>query len=409
MTENRLKLTGPQSRIFLSPARMRIAVAGRRFGKTFLGKVELGKVAVNQPGSASWYVAPTYHQAESILWEKLKEFFPRSYIRDKDETDLTLILKNKSLIALRGSDKPDSLRGPGLDFLVSDESAFQKKNVWGILRPMLSDTNGRALIISTPFGYNHFYDQYVKAKGRPNWETFHFTTLEGGNVSPEEIEEAKSELDERTFRQEYEASFEALTGRVYYAYDREVNAKPLLDIANVPLLVGMDFNVDPMTAALAIRSGDQIQFIGEIVMRDGNTELMAQTIRNKYPGRVIRVYPDPTGNARKTSAPVGQTDFTILRRFGFQVLAPSHPYMVADKINTVNAAFRNAKAVSRCFIDSARCPQLAKACDGLTYREGTNEPDKSLGLDHITDAMAYLLCWELPMRESMRRVEVSFA
>ena len=393
----------------MSQARNRIVNAGRRFGKTFLAKTELETQAVNVPDSVSWYVAPTYRQAETILWQALKASIPRGYIKDKDETDLTIILKNRALIALRGADNPDSLRGPGLDFLVRDEAAFQKPNVWGILRPMLSDTGGRSLTISTPAGFNHFYDQYAAAKSKPNWEAFQFTTLDGGNVSAEEIEEARGELDERTFRQEYLASFEALTGRVYYAYDRDKNAKALEDIPGAPLLVGMDFNVDPMTAAIAVRAADQIHFIGEVVIRDGNTDLMAKTLQAKYPGRRICVYPDPTGNARKTSAPVGQTDFVILRAHGFQVLAPSSPYPVADKINTANAAFCNAKGDRRAFVDSARCPQLAKALDGLTYREGTSEPDKSLGLDHISDAAAYLLLWELPIRAAVRRVEVVMA
>jgi len=160
----------------------------------------------------------------------------------------------------------------------------------------------------------------------------------------------------------------------------------------------MDFNVNPMSATFAVKAGDQLHFIGEHLIPNGNTDDMAKAIRAKYPNRQIRVYPDPTGNARKTSAPVGQTDFTILRAAGFQVIAPSSPYPVADKINTVNAAMKNAAGLRRAFIDAAKCPNLAKGLDGLTYREGTNEPDKSLGLDHITDAAAYLILWEMPMR-----------
>jgi hypothetical protein len=238
---------------------------------------------------------------------------------------------------------------------------------------------------------------YCAAKTRDDWAAFQFTTLDGGNVPTSEIEAARAELDEKTFRQEYEASFEALTGRVYYAYDRDANAKSCDDDGKSPVLVGMDFNVNPMSAAFAIRKADQVHFIGEHLIPNGNTDDMAKWIRARFPGRVIRVYPDPTGNARKTSAPVGQTDFSILRAAGFIVNAPSSPYAVADKINTFNVAMRNAAGLRRAFVDVAKCPQLAKGLDGLTYREGTNEPDKTLGLDHITDAAAYLILWELPM------------
>ena len=403
----RYVLSKPQAQVFRSPARFRVLNAGRRFGKTHLACLELMIAAVNKRESVNWYVAPTYRQAEQIAWAKLKALIPPAYVASKDEGDLSLILRNRSTIALRGADNFDSLRGPGLDFVVPDEAAFQKREAWTeVLRPALSDKLGRALFISTPKGYDWFYDLYCAAKTREDWAAFQFTTFEGGNVQPSEIEAARAELDEKTFRQEYEASFEALTGRVYYAYDRNENAKTCADDGKSTLFVGMDFNVNPMSAVFAIRAADQIHFIGEHLIPNGNTEDMARFIKTRYPDRKINVYPDPTGNARKTSAPVGQTDFTILRAAGFNVLAPSHPYAVADKINTVNAGMRNAAGLRRVFVDPAKCPQLAKGLDGLTYREGTSEPDKTLGLDHITDAAGYLLLWEMPIRAAAGRVQL---
>jgi hypothetical protein len=392
-------LSLPQSDVFLSPSRFRALNAGRRFGKTHLAVIELFFRAVNNHGSMNWYVAPTYRQAEQIAWSKLKEIIPESYIQSKNETDLRIVLHNGSTIALRGSDNPDSLRGIGLDFVVVDEAAFQTRETWTeALRPALSDKMGEALFISTPSGYNWFYDLYMSAIGKPDWETFQFTTLQGGNVPASEVEAARAELDEKTFRQEYEASFESLTGRVYYAYDRTVNARKCTDDGSSPVLIGMDFNVNPMSAAFSIRVADQLHFFGEHLIPNGNTEDMARFIKQRFPGRIIKVYPDPTGNARKTSAPVGQTDFTILRQAGFEVVTPGRPYPVADKINTVNAGMKTAAGINRIFIDPQHCPNLCKGFDGLTYREGTNEPDKSLGLDHITDAAAYLILWELPLR-----------
>lgn len=393
-----IRLSRAQLKVFRSSARFRIVNAGRRFGKTHLAAIELFTFAQNKPKSVSWYIAPTYRQAQQIMWRKLKDMIPAGYILAKNETDLRIELRNGSIIALRGSDNHDSLRGIGLDFVVFDEAAFQVKEVWTeIIRPALSDRAGKALFISTPSGYNWFYDLYVAAKAREDWAVFQFTTIEGGNVPAAEVEAARAELDEKTFRQEYEASFEALTGRVYYAYDRDENAKRLEDNLSLPLLVGMDFNVNPMSAVFAIRVADQLHFIGELSIPNGNTDELAKAIQARFPKRTIRVHPDPTGNARKTSAPVGQTDFTILRSSGFTVLAPSSPYPVADKLNTVNAAFKSATGVRKVYIDPVRCPLLAKSFDGLTFKPGTNEPDKSLGLDHITDAAAYLILWELPI------------
>jgi hypothetical protein len=395
----------PQARILRHPARFKIVNAGRRFGKTYLAvDFYLFPRAVNMPDTKHWYVAPTYKMAKDIAWEEVKRIVPELYIDRLNETELSVRLRNRSVIQLKGAEDPDSLRGPGLDSIVYDEYAFQKPKVWDVTRPMLSDRKGTGIFISTPSGYNHFYDLYCAAKVKSDWAAFQFTTIQGGNVAAQEIEEARSDLDIRIFRQEYEASFEMLAGRVYYAYDRDKNAQPLEDNPSLPLLVGMDFNVNPMTAALANRVGDQVHFFGEIVIPNGNTDEMARVIKQRFPGRSVRVYPDPTGNARKTSAPVGQTDFTILRAAGFQVLAPTHPYPVADKINTVNAGFCTAAGSRRIFIDSAKCPQMAKGFDGLTYREGTSEPDKSLGLDHMTDAAAYLVLWELPLRGAAGRI-----
>jgi hypothetical protein len=249
----------------------------------------------------------------------------------------------------------------------------------------------------------------VSAVKKHNWARFQYTTLQGGNVTQEELEEAKADMDIRSFRQEFEASFENLFGRVYYTFDRVANVKRLEDIALLPLLVGMDFNVNPMSAVKAIMVGGQLHVLGEIQIPNGDTETMAQELKRQYPNRDIVVYPDPTGNSRKTNAPAGQTDFTILRRYGFTVLAPRKSYAVADKINTLNSAMCNAQGTRRVFINTDGCDQLIKGLDGLTYKGGTSIPDKTLGLDHMTDALAYLVCFEFPIvGNTTRSMEVSF-
>ncbi len=391
-----MRLSRPQSLVFAHKARFKVLNAGRRFGKTFLAIIMLFIWANQHAGAICWYVAPTYRMAEQIAWDELKRQVPEQYISHKDESDLSITLLNGSIIALRGSDNPDSLRGPGLDALVLDECAFQKAEVWKVLRAALSDKEGWCLFISTPKGYNWFYDLYCAAEDRKNWKRFQFTTLDGGNVTAEEVEDAKVELDERTFNQEYLASFETLTGRIYYNFSRELN-KTDYEITPAPLLVGMDFNVNPMTAVIGQRAGNQIILFDEVVMPDGNTELISQELRRRYPKHSICVYPDPTGNRRQSNAPVGQTDFTILRSHGFTVLAPTKPYSVADKFNTVNAALCNKAGLRRVLVKRGTCPLLCKSWDGYCYKENTGLPDKSGGLDHETDAAAYLILYEIPI------------
>jgi len=382
-------------------------VAGRRFGKTVLALWSLISVAYNKANSINWYTAPTYRQAKQIAWSMLRGFLPPEAVASRNETDLSLTLINGSIIALRGADNYDSLRGVGLDALVLDEYADMAAEVWTeVLRPALSDKLGSALFIGTPAGFNHLYDLWIEADSKPDWKAWQFTTADGGNVPPEELEAARLDLDERTYNQEYLASFESLTGRVYYEFDRLLNVSADLVDPGAELLVGMDFNIAPMSAVIGIKAGsDQLHILDEIVIMNGNTELMCDAINQRYPNRRVLVYPDPSGRARKTSSPVGQTDFSILAAHGFRVLSPPSAPLVVDRNNEVNAMFKNARGERRLFIHP-RCKTLIKCLDGLTYKEDTSQPDKTLGLDHLPDALGYLVHYEFPIAGKLSKMKI---
>jgi len=217
-----------QGSVLSCDKRFRVLVAGRRFGKTQIALLELFRASCAKDRIA-WYVAPTYRQAKRVAWSRLKQLIrPYAGVRIY-ESELRIELPWRATIALRGADNYDSLRGEGLDFVVLDEYGSMKEEAWAeVLRPMLSDRCGRALFIGTPKGYNHFYDLFERAHQEPNWAVFRFTTKQGGNVNDDELAAVARELDARTYRQEFEASFEHLgSGRVYYAFDREQNVQPL--------------------------------------------------------------------------------------------------------------------------------------------------------------------------------------
>lgn len=392
---SQINLTQAQTKVFLNQERFRVLVAGRRFGKTYLALTELLHASISKPQSINWYVAPTYRQAKQIAWKNLKQMMPPSQIAATNETDLSVELNNGTVAALRGADNYDALRGVGLDFVVMDEFADMHADAWfEVLRPMLADKQGRALWIGTPKGYNHFHDLYRYAQDTDEWGAWQFTTADGTRVAEDEIAAARRDMGEREFRQEFMATFEALAGRVYSNFDRDENVQDLQDNGGT-LYIGMDFNVDPMTAVIAVKAADQLHIIDEIEMGDSNTELMAGEIKRRFKQRNVVVYPDPSGRARKTSAPVGRTDFAILSNAGFDVRAPRHAAPVVDRINTVQAAMKSAESTRRLFVDR-KCKHLIRALDGLTYIN--NQPDKSGGLDHITDALGYLVMGELPLR-----------
>lgn len=390
-----ITLSQPQWEIFNDPTRFRVLVAGRRFGKTYLSTAELARSAMVRKNSVCWYVAPTYRMAKEIAWDALKHTIPKSHLaRSPNETELSVRLINGSKIALKGADNPDSLRGLGLNFVVLDEFAMLDVKLWEmVLEPALSDRRGRALFVGTPMGYNWAYDTYLRGvnDSHKDWRSWQFTTLEGGNVAPEEIESKRSSMDMRSFRQEFEASFETLHGRVYDNFDRLENVDASIVDNGTELLIGQDFNVNPMCSVIGVKAGDELHIIDALEIPTSNTEETAAELKRRYPNRRIIVCPDPSGNARKTSA-AGQTDFTILQRHGFYVDAPAQAPLIVDRVNAVQAMLKDASGRRRLKVHP-RALALIKALDGQTYKPDTSIPDKSLGLDHPVDALGYLV-WQ---------------
>jgi hypothetical protein len=372
-------------------------VAGRRFGKTYLSAAEICKAAVQKRNSVCWYVAPTYRMAKEIAWDAIKKSIPQAYLSKKpNETELSVELTNGSRISLKGADNPDSLRGLGLNFVVLDEFAMlDKPSLWEeVIRPALADRQGRALFVGTPMGYNFAYELYLKGlkTDQSEWRSWSFTTIEGGNVPVSEVQAARSGMDPRRFRQEFEASFETLHGRVYDNFDRILNVDAAIKDVGAEILVGQDFNVNPMASIIGVKSGDELHILAALEVPTSNTEEVAVELKRRYPNRRVIVCPDPSGKARKTSAVAGQTDFTILQRHGFTVDAPNAAPLIPDRINAVQAMLKDAEGRRRLKIHPSAQP-LIRALDGLTYKPDTSIPDKSLGLDHLVDALGYLV-WQ---------------
>ena len=389
-----LSLRPAQGEVFSATNRFRVLVAGRRFGKSYLACIELLKAALERPGETYFYCAPTYRMAKDIAWKTLKKIIPNSLVRTKNETELRMELINDSTIELKGTENASALRGRSLSGVVLDEAAFMEAEVWfEVLRPALADKQGWALFISTPEGTaSWFYDLwcYVEEDRTGDWKRWCYTTIQGGNVPPEEVEAARAQLDARTFRQEFEASFENLSGLVAISFADANIDKDVRDLPILPLLLGVDFNVDPMSGICAVKKGDELWVFDEIIMTGGATTWdFAEEVINRYGvERRIVACPDPTGGARKTAG-VGATDHSILRKSGFTVSSPRQPWKIRDKITAVNTALLDASGARRCRIHP-RCRELIKALRTLTYAPGTSLPNKNLGVDHAFDAFGYL-------------------
>jgi hypothetical protein len=397
-------LSKPQKQILECNKRFRVLITGRRFGKTFLCVQEIAKFA-RYPKKKVWYVAPTYRMAKDIVWNDLVDRMTKhKWISKVNHSDLKIILKNGSEISLRGADNENSLRGVGLDFLVMDEFADIKEHAYTeVLRPTLSDKGrmGAALFCGTPRGYGNWsYNLFTREKDDDNWASFQYTTLEGGQVSKQEIEQAKSDLDERTFKQEYMASFVNYAGQIYYNFDRVENVVDKYVPKNAEVHIGMDFNIDPMSAVITELKGNTVYVYDEIVIYSSNTDEMVEEIKNRFKDKHIFIYPDPAAKQRKTSAG-GVTDLAILKNAGFNIRVRNNHPLIRDRINAVNTKLKNANGVRTLFIAN-NCKNVLKSIERQIYKEGTTIPDKDNNYDHMNDALGYLVEYLFPVRRDFK-------
>jgi len=206
-----------QKEVWRDDTRFKVIAAGRRCGKTQYAAWRLIVEALSSTSGAVWYIAPTQQQARDIIWAKLldlgKEVITHSHINN-----MQLTLLNGAVISLKGADRPETMRGVALKFVVLDEYADMKPNVWEqILRPALADHLGHAVFIGTPKGRNHFYDlyNYAERKEDEEWACWHFTSYDNPILKESEIEAAKKSMSTFAFRQEFLASFEASASDIF--------------------------------------------------------------------------------------------------------------------------------------------------------------------------------------------------
>ena len=211
MTDLNIELLPWQQDVWGDDTRFKIVAAGRRTGKSRLAAWLLIVNALESSKGNVFYVAPTQGQARDIMWQTLLEL-GNPVIVSSHINNLQIKLINGATISLKGADRPETMRGVSLKFLVMDEYADMKPEVFEqILRPALADQKGNALFIGTPMGRNHFYElyQYAELEDDPTYKAWHFTSYDNPLLDEDEINVAKKSMSSYAFRQEFMASFEA--------------------------------------------------------------------------------------------------------------------------------------------------------------------------------------------------------
>lgn len=387
---------------WLDPARFKVHVCGRRWGKTVKIRERLCKVSEKR-NSQYAYIAPTRFQAKDLMWDPLLERFDQFKWRHKaNVSELSIIrLGSNSKIMLKSAEVADRMRGLSLDGAFFDEFQDQGIDIWQkIVRPALSDKRGFAEFYGTPKGYNHFYELYQMAKSESDWASFLFHTKDSPFFqTPEglaEIDAARRVLDLKTFRQEYEASFETYGGRIIYAFDRARHKSDLTYDPTLPLRLGMDFNRNPMTAVAFHNVGGKTIAVKELFILTSSTQEMCDIIKTTFPNwrnQNVTIRPDATG-ARRTSN-TNRSDHEIIRDNGFKVeVNLRNPYRT-DRWAACNKAFEEDLAL----INLSECPKLVKELETISYKEGTCEIDLKSDplLGHLFDSFGYNIVTDHPV------------
>lgn len=410
-----LKLHKGQKTVLKDNHRFRVIVAGRRWGKTQVAKVAAVLAACAKRNQLVWYVSPTYGMSRQNFWEPIKAAIPREWVVKNgiNETRMSIKLINGSVIELKGADNPDSLRGVGIHFLIMDEAQDIKSETWEmVLRPTLSSTGGKVLFIGTPKSFNWLYDKFVEGqKGAAyidpvtrklvinDWMSWQYPTSTSPFIHKKEIADARRDMDPKTFKQEYEASFETMSGRVYYPFDRRIHVGDHAFNPQLKIKIGMDFNIDPMSMVICQEQDNgEIWVVDEIILPGSNTQESADEMVRRYFRNMnsIVIYPDPAGNNRSNGR--GESALDILREAGFKRIKfrRKHP-AVQDRVNSVNRLLMTADGTARLKVDR-KCKHFINSLEQTIYKPGQKEVDKSQGLEHAADAFGYFAELEFPVQ-----------
>ena len=355
--------------------------------------------------SVNWYIAPSYQMAKQIIWQDLKNSVNPSQIKRIYDSDLRIVFRNGAVIQCKGADNPDSLRGVALDRVCMDEFQDIQVEAWQeAIRPTLSSTGGIALIIGTPKSFNHLHALYAKGQSdNPDdaeWASWQFPTISSPFIPEAEIESAKRDMDAKSFRQEFLASFEGMTGRVYHAFERDIHVDNLPFNPELPIWIGQDFNVDPMTSCvMQPQPNGEVWIVDELYLPNSNVEEVCRELERRYwqHQKDIQIYPDPSGQQRQQGR--GDTNFDIFRDAGFSsVISRNRTPPIQDRVNSVNSMLMAADGTVRLRVDK-KCVHTIKSLEQTMYKEGTPDIDKRQGNEHMTDALGYCIEYRFPLKK----------
>lgn len=216
-------------------------VAHRRAGKTVscINELIKGALECKRDNPRFAYIAPLYKQAKDVAWQYLVDYTAPIPGRDALVSELRVDMPNRGRVRLYGADNPDSLRGIYLDGVILDEFADMDPRLWTeIIRPALTDRQGWAVFIGTPKGHNKFYEIWQTAQQSEDWFAVRLKASETGLIDETELADAREDMPDEQYRQEFECSFEAAIVGAYYGQlmSRAEDEKRITEVPYEPKL-----------------------------------------------------------------------------------------------------------------------------------------------------------------------------
>jgi hypothetical protein len=418
----------------------------RGWGKSYLG-ASAGVSAVSElltlpksiPNKFVYIVAPTFDQVMDIYHPILAYDFDLESHCKINKGLGRFTFPNASEIRLLSYEAVQRMRGKGSYFTVWDEvssceSGTSPKEAWeSVILPSMNTrwstkrvkelnekygdllhkplSPARLLGISTPKGYNFFHHLFSLSELNENYKSYHYDYLQSPYLDPEDIEKARNDMDPITFATEYLALFKESGYAVFYMFDRKSHVMHSLEdfSEEEDVHVAIDFNVAVQASAVfAVRAG-QIHIL-EQLKGHADTETLAKALKEKYGKHRIFAYPDPSGRARKTSAPVGRTDFSILESYGIRCLARTAAPPIVDSVQAVNRMLKSANDQIRLYVHP-RCADVITSLERTKWADKNKDSatiDKSEGVEHFSDGIRYAVEYIFPVVAGTKRTARGF-
>jgi len=406
---SQLKPHPVQSRLWYSKAKRKAVCAGRGSGKTEVSRryvVRMLPVKKQWKDPYYFYMLPTYGQAKRVAWPQLLALIPPTWLAEKpNETELSIKTRFGSTLYVLGMDKPQRAEGLQYDGGIIDESSDQKPGMFSrTVEPMLVHRDAWVWRIGVPkrfgVGAAEFRAFYKKCKEDTsgNSEAFNWSTEEIADAA--QLEFARNNLDEREYNEQIGGQWESTTGAIFYGFDEVLNVEPCAYNPSLPLIIGSDFNVNPMCWCVGHET-DKLRIHDELFIRDTNTPATLDELYRRYGQHKsgFLFYGDAAAAQRKTSA--SKSDYMHIlndKRFkNARLFYPTSNPRVVDRFASCNAMFSTKSGLRRCVVDP-RCKHVIEDLTSRQWKPDGNEPDDYGDIGHMSDALGYIIHARHPMR-----------